>query len=159
MSGCCSDVDPRAHLCLTKEMDFILLAFPRDPVIEISPSLAAAEPVTVTCKILDVYPSHYLEVLLKKEDHVLLEKNFYEDESTNTENKTVTYSFNPTAEDIGKEFTCVAKLPIPNMDFELKERVTSERLTANCKHFHSRLFTPIPVQCEVSWNGFPQCEL
>ncbi|XP_057258110.1 vascular cell adhesion protein 1 isoform X1 [Pezoporus wallicus] len=114
-----------------KSVKVEIYSFPRDPVIEISPSLAAAEPVTVTCKILDVYPSHYLEVLLKKEDHVLHEKNFYEDESTNTENKTVTYSFNPTAEDIGKEITCVAKLPIPNMDFEPKERVTSEKLTAN----------------------------
>ncbi|XP_062462138.1 vascular cell adhesion protein 1 isoform X5 [Pezoporus occidentalis] len=114
-----------------KSVKVEIYSFPRDPVIEISPSLAAAEPVTVTCKILDVYPSHYLEVLLKKEDHVLHEKNFYEDESTNTENKTVTYSFNPTVEDIGKEITCVAKLPIPNMDFEPKERVTSEKLTAN----------------------------
>ncbi|NWS47396.1 VCAM1 protein, partial [Probosciger aterrimus] len=114
-----------------KSVKVEIYSFPRDPVIEISPSLAAAEPVTVTCKILDVYPSHYLEVLLKKEEHVLLEKNFYEDESTNTENKTVTYSFNPTAEDIGKKITCVAKLPIPNMDFEPKERVTSEKLTAN----------------------------
>ncbi|NXD70659.1 VCAM1 protein, partial [Eolophus roseicapillus] len=114
-----------------KSVKVEIYSFPRDPVIEISPSLAAAEPVTVTCKILDVYPSHYLEVLLKKEEHVLQEKNFYEDESTNTENKTVTYSFNPTAEDIGKEITCVAKLPIPNMDFEPKERVTSEKLTAN----------------------------
>uniref|UniRef100_A0A8B9F4X7 Ig-like domain-containing protein n=1 Tax=Amazona collaria TaxID=241587 RepID=A0A8B9F4X7_9PSIT len=114
-----------------KSVKVEIYSFPRDPVIEISPSSAAAEPVTVTCKILDVYPSHYLEVLLKKGDHVLHEKNFYEDESTNTENKTVTYSFNPTAEDIGKEITCVAKLPIPNMDFEPKERVTSEKLTAN----------------------------
>ncbi|XP_030898111.1 vascular cell adhesion protein 1 [Melopsittacus undulatus] len=114
-----------------KSVKVEIYSFPRDPVIEISPSLAVEEPVTVTCKILDVYPSHYLEVLLKKEDHVFHEKNFYEDESTNTENKTVTYSFNPTAEDIGKEITCVAKLPIPNMDFEPKERVTSEKLTAN----------------------------
>ncbi|XP_010011145.1 PREDICTED: vascular cell adhesion protein 1, partial [Nestor notabilis] len=114
-----------------KSVKVELYSFPRDPVIEISPHLVAAEPVTVTCRIPDVYPSHYLEVLLKKEGHVLHEENFYEDDSTNTENKTVTYSFNPTAEDIGKEITCVAKLPIPNMDFEPKERVTSEKLTAN----------------------------
>uniref|UniRef100_A0A672UGK3 Vascular cell adhesion molecule 1 n=1 Tax=Strigops habroptila TaxID=2489341 RepID=A0A672UGK3_STRHB len=114
-----------------KSVKVELYSFPRDPVIEISPSLVAAEPVTVICKIPDVYPSHYLEVLLKKEEHVLHEENFYEDDSTNAENKTVRYSFNPTAEDIGKEITCVAKLPIPNMDFEPKERVTSEKLTAN----------------------------
>ncbi|XP_074732721.1 vascular cell adhesion protein 1 isoform X1 [Strix uralensis] len=105
--------------------------FPSDPIIEISPSLVAGEPVTVICKIPDVYPSNRLEVLLKKEEHVLHEKEFYEDESTNTETKTVTYSFNPTAEDIGKDITCVAKLPISTTGFEPKERVTSQKLNAN----------------------------
>ncbi|XP_074689351.1 vascular cell adhesion protein 1 isoform X1 [Strix aluco] len=107
-------------------------SFPSDPIIEISPSLVAGEPVTVICKIPDVYPSHRLEVLLKKEEHVLHEKEFYEDESTNTETKTVTYSFNPTAEDIGKDITCVAKLSISTTTgFEPKERVTSQKLNAN----------------------------
>ncbi|XP_026709934.1 vascular cell adhesion protein 1 isoform X1 [Athene cunicularia] len=114
-----------------KSIKVELYSFPSDPIIEISPSLVAGEPVTVTCKIPDVYPSHRLEVLLKKEEHVLHEKEFYEDDSTNTETKTVTYSFNPTAEDIGKDITCVAKLPIPTMDFEPKERVTSQKLNAN----------------------------
>ncbi|NWS65935.1 VCAM1 protein, partial [Crotophaga sulcirostris] len=108
-----------------------LYSFPSDPIIEISPSLIAGEPVTVTCKIPDVYPSDHLEVLLKKEEHILHTENFYEDDSINTETKTVTYSFNPMAEDIGKEITCVAKLPIDNMDFEPKERVTSKKLNAN----------------------------
>ncbi|KAM6327042.1 vascular cell adhesion protein 1 [Podargus strigoides] len=106
-------------------------SFPSDPIIEISPTLVAGEPVTVTCKIPDVYPSDHLEVLLKKEEQVLLEKNFYEDASTNIETKTVTYSFNAMAEDIGKEITCVAKLPIAHMDFEPKERITSQKLDAN----------------------------
>ncbi|XP_074764310.1 vascular cell adhesion protein 1 isoform X2 [Athene noctua] len=114
-----------------KSIKVELYSFPSDPIIEISPSLVAGEPVTVTCKIPDVYPSHRLEVLLKKEEHVVHEKEFYEDDSTNTETKTVTYSFNPTAEDIGKDITCVAKLPIPTMDFEPKERVTSQKLNAN----------------------------
>ncbi|KAM6262876.1 vascular cell adhesion protein 1 isoform 3-T3 [Spheniscus humboldti] len=114
-----------------KSIKVELYSFPSDPIIEISPSLVAGEPVTVICKIPDVYPSDHLEVLLKKEEHVLHKENFYEDDSTNTETKTVTYSFNPTAEDIGKEITCVAKLPIANMDFEPKERVTSQKLNAN----------------------------
>ncbi|NXC18533.1 VCAM1 protein, partial [Corythaeola cristata] len=114
-----------------KEIDFILLAFPSDPIIEISPSLVAGEPVTVICKIPDVYPSDRLEVLLQKEECILSETNFYQDASTNTETKTVTYSFNPTAEDIGKNITCVAKLPIANKNFEPKERVTSQKLNAN----------------------------
>ncbi|NXT92275.1 VCAM1 protein, partial [Anhinga rufa] len=114
-----------------KSIKVELYSFPSDPIIEISPSLVAGEPVTVVCKIPDVYPSDHLEVMLKKEEHVLHEKNFFEDDSTNTETKTVIYSFNPTAEDIGKEITCVAKLPITNMDFEPKERVTSQKLNAN----------------------------
>ncbi|NXF54800.1 VCAM1 protein, partial [Oceanites oceanicus] len=114
-----------------KSIKVELYSFPSDPVIEISPSLVAGEPVTVICTIPDVYPSDHLEVLLKKDEHVLHEENFYEDDSTNTETKTVTYSFNPTAEDIGKKITCVAKLPIANMDFEPKERVTSQKLNAN----------------------------
>ncbi|XP_040422242.1 vascular cell adhesion protein 1 isoform X1 [Cygnus olor] len=114
-----------------KSIKVELYSFPNDPVIEISPSLVAGEPATVICKIPEVYPSDHLEVLLMKEGHTLHEKNFFEDDSTNTETKTVTYSFNPTTEDIGKEITCVAKLPIANMDFEPKERVTSLKLNAN----------------------------
>ncbi|NXH19683.1 VCAM1 protein, partial [Bucco capensis] len=114
-----------------KSVKVELYSFPSNPIIEISPSLVAGEPVTIICKIPDVYPSDHLEVLLKKEEHVLHSENFYEDDSTSTETKTVTYSFNPMAEDIGKEITCVAKLPIDNMDFEPKERVTSQKLNAN----------------------------
>uniref|UniRef100_A0A8B9DG49 Ig-like domain-containing protein n=1 Tax=Anser cygnoides TaxID=8845 RepID=A0A8B9DG49_ANSCY len=114
-----------------KSIKVELYSFPNDPVIEISTSLVAGEPATVICKIPEVYPSDHLEVLLMKEGHTLHEKNFFEDDSTNTETKTVTYSFNFTTEDIGKEITCVAKLPIANMDFEPKERVTSLKLNAN----------------------------
>ncbi|KFQ19371.1 Vascular cell adhesion protein 1, partial [Merops nubicus] len=114
-----------------KSVKVELYSFPSDPVIEISPSLVSGERVTVICTIPDVYPSDRLEVLLKKEERVVHEENFSEDVSTNTEAKTVKYSFNPTPEDIGKEITCVAKLPIANMDFEPKERVTSQKLNVN----------------------------
>ncbi|NXW36709.1 VCAM1 protein, partial [Phaetusa simplex] len=115
-----------------KSIKVELYSFPSDPIIEIRPSsLVYGERVTVICKIPDVYPSDHLEVILKKDERVLHEENFYEDDSTNTETKTVTYSFKYTAEDIGKEITCVAKLPIDNMDFEPKERVTSQKLNAN----------------------------
>ncbi|KFP42426.1 Vascular cell adhesion protein 1, partial [Chlamydotis macqueenii] len=114
-----------------KSIKVELYSFPSDPVIEIRPSLFAGEPVAVICKIPDVYPSSRLEVFLKKEEHILVEKYFYEDDSTNAETKTVMYSFNLTAEDIGKEITCVAKLEIDSMDFEPKERVTSQKLNAN----------------------------
>ncbi|NXV13517.1 VCAM1 protein, partial [Cepphus grylle] len=115
-----------------KSIKVELYSFPSDPIIEIRPSsLVYGERVTVICKIPDVYPSDHLEVILKKDERVLHEENFYEDDSTNTETKMVTYSFKYTAEDIGKEITCVAKLPIANMDFEPKERVTSQKLNAN----------------------------
>ncbi|XP_075616150.1 vascular cell adhesion protein 1 isoform X2 [Balearica regulorum gibbericeps] len=127
-----------------KSIKVELYSFPSDPIIEISPSLVAGEPVTVTCKIPDVYPSDHLEVFLKKEEHVLLKENFYDDDSTDTETKTVTYSFNPTAEDIGKEITCVAKLPITDMDFEPKERVTSRKLNANFGPQNTTIITAFP---------------
>ncbi|XP_056211281.1 vascular cell adhesion protein 1 [Falco biarmicus] len=114
-----------------KSITVELYSFPSDPIIEISPSSVSGEPVTVVCKIPDVYPSDHLEVLLKKEEHVIHTANFYDDDRKNTETKIVKYSFNPTAEDIGKEITCVAKLPIDSMDFEPKERVTSQKLNAN----------------------------
>ncbi|NWV14902.1 VCAM1 protein, partial [Ptilonorhynchus violaceus] len=113
-----------------KSVKVELYSFPSDPVIEISPFLVAGEPVTVICKIPDVYPSHYLEIRLMKGEQVFYEKTFYDDDSINTETKIVTYSFNPMAEDIGKEITCVASLPIPNMDFEPKARVSSQKLNA-----------------------------
>lgn len=145
MSGSCSYVDSRTNLKQTKEKCFVHTAFPSDPVIEVSTSLVAGEPATVICKIPDVFPSDRLEVLLMKEGHTLHAKDFSEDDSRNKETKTVTYSFNPTTEDIGKEITCVAKLPIANMDFEPKERVTSLKLNANCKCFYIRAFIPNTV--------------
>ncbi|XP_059678096.1 vascular cell adhesion protein 1 [Gavia stellata] len=114
-----------------KSIKVEIYSFPSDPVIEISPSLVAGERVTVICKIPDVYPSDHLEVLLKKEEHVLHKEHFYEGDSTNTETKTVTYSFTLTAEDIGKEITCVASLAIGNLDLEPKERIASQKLNAN----------------------------
>ncbi|NXY08243.1 VCAM1 protein, partial [Pteruthius melanotis] len=111
-----------------KHVKVEVYSFPSDPIIEISPSLVAGEPATVTCKIPQVYPSNCLEVLLKKDEHILHEKNFFEDGSTNAETKIVTYVFYPVSEDIGKEITCVASLPIAEMNFEPKERTSSQKL-------------------------------
>ncbi|KAM3668752.1 vascular cell adhesion protein 1 [Ammospiza maritima maritima] len=114
-----------------KSVKVELYSFPSDPIIDISPSLVAGEPAPVICKIPDVYPSHHLEVLLKKDGQVLHEEYFLDDDSTNTETKTVTYTFHPMAEDAGKEITCVARLPIADMDFEPKERTSSQKLNVN----------------------------
>ncbi|XP_071292253.1 vascular cell adhesion protein 1 isoform X3 [Agelaius tricolor] len=114
-----------------KSVKVELYSFPSDPVIEISQSLVAGEPAPVICRIPDVYPSHHLEVLLKKDEHVLHKEDFSDDDSTNTETKIVTYTFHPMAEDAGKEVTCVARLPIADMDFEPKERTSSQKLKVN----------------------------
>ncbi|NXU41738.1 VCAM1 protein, partial [Drymodes brunneopygia] len=135
-----SVVNSHSYLCTVlcdekekkeKSVEVELYSFPSDPIIEISPSLVAGEPATVICKIPDVYPSDRLEVLLKKDEHVLHQEEFSADDSTNTETKTVTYTFHPMAEDIGKEITCVARLPIADMDFAPKERTSSQKLNAN----------------------------
>uniref|UniRef100_A0A8C0VSF4 Ig-like domain-containing protein n=1 Tax=Cyanistes caeruleus TaxID=156563 RepID=A0A8C0VSF4_CYACU len=109
-----------------KSVKVELYSFPSDPIIEISPSLVAGEQATVICRIPDVYPSDHLEVLLKKDEHVLHREDFQDDDSMNLETKIVTYTFHPMAEDIGKEITCVARLPIADMDFEPKERTSSQ---------------------------------
>ncbi|NXY27411.1 VCAM1 protein, partial [Pomatorhinus ruficollis] len=114
-----------------KSVKVELYSFPSDPIIEISPSLVAGEPATVICKILDVYPSDRLEVFLEKDEDVFHEKYFFQDESTNIETKIVTYTFHPKLEDIGKEITCVARLQIADMDFQPKERASSQKLNAN----------------------------
>ncbi|NXF14515.1 VCAM1 protein, partial [Rhodinocichla rosea] len=132
-------VNSHSYLCTVicergkreKSVKVELYSFPSDPVIEISPSLVAGEPAPVICRIPDVYPSHHLEVLLKKDEHVLHEEYFFDDDSTNTETKIVTYTFHPMAEDAGKEITCVARLPIADMDFEPKERTSSQKLNVN----------------------------
>ncbi|NXD51466.1 VCAM1 protein, partial [Corvus moneduloides] len=135
-----SSVNSHAYLCTVtcdekekkeKQVQVEPYSFPSDPIIEIRSSLVAGEPATVICQIPDVYPSNGLEVLLKKDEYVLHEKNFFEDGSTNTETKIVTYTFHPVAEDIGKEITCVARLLIPDMEFEPKERTSSQKLNAN----------------------------
>ncbi|XP_010155998.1 PREDICTED: vascular cell adhesion protein 1-like, partial [Eurypyga helias] len=114
-----------------KSIKVELYSFPSDPVVEIHPSFDARPTVNVTCKIPDVYPSDRLEVILKKEEHVLHTESFHDDDCTDKKTKTVVHSFNYMPEDIGKEITCVAMLPIADMDFEPKERVTSQKLNAN----------------------------
>ncbi|XP_015492101.1 vascular cell adhesion protein 1 isoform X1 [Parus major] len=135
-----SIVNSHSYLCTVicddgekkeKSVKVELYSFPSDPIIEISPSSVAGEQATVICKIPDVYPSHRLEVFLKKDERAFHEEHFFEDDSINTETKIVTYTFHPMAEDIGKEISCVARLSIADMDFEPKERTSSQKLNAN----------------------------
>ncbi|XP_052521526.1 vascular cell adhesion protein 1 [Tympanuchus pallidicinctus] len=114
-----------------KSVKVELYSFPSDPVIKTTASLVVGETATVICKVHDVFPSDHLELLLKKEEHILHSKTFEGDVCTKAETKTVAYSFNLTTEDNGKEITCVARLQIAGMDFEPNERSTSLKLNAN----------------------------
>ncbi|TFK02554.1 Vascular cell adhesion protein 1 [Platysternon megacephalum] len=107
-------------------------AFPSDPVIEISTPLNVGEKASITCMVPKVYPSERLKMQLEKDGSVLEMKEFYEEGITETtETKSLTLTFIPTFEDIGKAITCVAQLPIDEMEFEPKKRQTSQRLSVN----------------------------
>ncbi|XP_053894181.1 vascular cell adhesion protein 1-like [Malaclemys terrapin pileata] len=107
-------------------------SFPSDPVIEISTPLNVGEKANITCMVPKVYPSERLTMQLKKDGSVLGMKEFFGEGSTvTTETKSLPLTFIPTFEDIGKAITCVAELPIDEMEFEPKKRQTSQRLSVN----------------------------
>ncbi|XP_027724043.1 vascular cell adhesion protein 1 isoform X2 [Vombatus ursinus] len=108
-----------------------LYSFPRDPEIEMSGPLIVGKPVTVTCKVPKVYPSERLEMTFWKEGshHPVELLDIVENaEGNNLETKGLKMIFTPTMEDMGKSLTCEAKLPIDEMDFEPKERKTTQIL-------------------------------
>ncbi|KAM9128946.1 vascular cell adhesion protein 1 isoform 1-T1 [Pangshura tecta] len=115
-----------------KSIKVDVYSFPSDPVIEISTPLNVGENASITCMVPKVYPSERLKMQLEKDGFVLKTKEFFEEESTETtETKSLTLTFIPTFEDIGKAITCVAELPIDEMEFEPKKRQTSQRLSVN----------------------------
>ncbi|XP_039339317.1 vascular cell adhesion protein 1-like isoform X3 [Mauremys reevesii] len=118
-----------------KEKSIIVLMFTLFPVIqviEISTPLNVGEKASITCMVPKVYPSERLKMQLEKDGSVLGMKEFYHEEHTKTtETKSLTLTFIPTFEDIGKVITCVAELPIDEMEFEPKKRQTSQRLSVN----------------------------
>ncbi|XP_037763751.1 vascular cell adhesion protein 1 isoform X2 [Chelonia mydas] len=115
-----------------KSIKVDVYSFPSAPVIEISTPLNVGEKASATCMIPKVYPSERLKLQLEKDGSVLDMKEFYEEVSTKTtETKSLTLTFIPTFEDIGKEITCVAELEIDEMEFEPKKRQTSQRLSVN----------------------------
>ncbi|XP_073214323.1 vascular cell adhesion protein 1 isoform X2 [Lepidochelys kempii] len=115
-----------------KSIKVDVYSFPSAPVIEISTPLNVGEKASATCMVPKVYPSERLKLQLEKDGSVLYMKEFYEEVSTKTtETKSLTLTFIPTFEDIGKEITCVAELEIDEMEFEPKKRQTSQRLSVN----------------------------
>uniref|UniRef100_A0A8C0GVV2 Ig-like domain-containing protein n=1 Tax=Chelonoidis abingdonii TaxID=106734 RepID=A0A8C0GVV2_CHEAB len=120
------------HVKKERSIKVDVYSFPSDPVIEISTPMTVGEKASITCMVPKVYPSERLKMQLEKDESVLGTKEFYHEEHTETtETKHLTLTFIPTFEDTGKAITCVAELPIDEMEFEPKKRQTSQRLTVN----------------------------
>lgn len=110
-------------------------AFPRDPEIEMSGLLVSGNPVTVSCQVPNVYPSDLLEIELLKGESVIENKNFLQDmDKKSLETKSLEMTFIPTTEDMGEVLVCLAKLHIDEMEFEPKQRQSTQMLYVNGKY-------------------------
>ncbi|XP_068821598.1 vascular cell adhesion protein 1-like isoform X4 [Capricornis sumatraensis] len=115
-----------------KEVKLIVQAFPSDPEIEMSGPLVSGNPVTVSCKVPNVYPFDRLEMELFKGESIMMNKVFSKDVSKKAlETKSLEKTFIPTAEDTGNVLVCLARLPIDEMEFELKQRQSTQTLYVN----------------------------
>ncbi|XP_020644376.3 vascular cell adhesion protein 1 [Pogona vitticeps] len=123
-----------------KRVQINIYSFPSDPVIEVSSPLVLGKPASITCRVPKVFPSEQLVLSLKKGDEVLpIGQCCDESHSSSVQTKTVNVNFTPTKEDIGKEITCLAELPIEDMEFEPKERKTTHVLNVNFGPLNTRI--------------------
>uniref|UniRef100_A0A8C5Y856 Vascular cell adhesion protein 1 n=1 Tax=Microcebus murinus TaxID=30608 RepID=A0A8C5Y856_MICMU len=114
------------------EVELVVEAFPGDPEIEMTGPLVNGKPVTVSCKVPNVYPFDRLEIELLKGETILGNKNFSEEEVGNSlETKSLETTFIPTTEDTGTVLVCRAKLHIDEMEFEPKQRQSTQTLYVN----------------------------
>ncbi|XP_006049873.3 vascular cell adhesion protein 1 isoform X1 [Bubalus bubalis] len=117
---------------LEKRIQVKPYSFPSDPEIEMSGPLVSGNPVTVSCRVPNVYPSDWLEIELFKGESIMMNKIFSKDVSKKAlETKTLEKTFIPTTEDIGNVLVCLARLPIDEMEFELKQRQSTQTLYVN----------------------------
>ncbi|XP_040854482.1 vascular cell adhesion protein 1 isoform X1 [Ochotona curzoniae] len=120
------------HKKLERGIQVELYSFPRDPEIELSGLPVSGSPVSVTCKVPSVYPFDRLEIELLKGETVLKNKEFLEElDRKSLETKSLEMTFIPTMEDTGKVLVCQAKLHIDEMEFEPKQRQSTQRLFVN----------------------------
>lgn len=120
------------HKKLEKGIKVDLYSFPRDPEIETSDLLVDGNPVTISCKVPHVYPLDRLEIELLKGESVMKSKHFLEDEHKKSlETKSLEITFVPTTEDTGKVLVCQAKLNIDEMEFEPKQRQSTQTIYVN----------------------------
>ncbi|XP_033006985.1 vascular cell adhesion protein 1 [Lacerta agilis] len=109
-----------------------IYSFPSDPAIEISQPLVLGEPATITCRVPKVYPADRLEIYLEIEGEVPRVTDFFREPLIKSvETKSASMTFTPSEEDNGRKITCRAKLPIDEMEFEPKERKTTQILQVN----------------------------
>ncbi|XP_010829277.1 PREDICTED: vascular cell adhesion protein 1-like isoform X2 [Bison bison bison] len=117
---------------LEKGIQVELYSFPSNPEIEMSGPLVNGNPVTVSCKVPNVYPSDRLEIELFKGESIMMNKIFLEDVSKKAlETKSLEMTFIPTVEDTGNVLVCLAQLPIDEMEFEPKQRQSTQILYVN----------------------------
>ncbi|XP_027798955.2 vascular cell adhesion protein 1 [Marmota flaviventris] len=109
-----------------------LYSFPRDPEIEMSGLLVNGNPVTVSCRVPNVYPFDHLEIELLNGETILMKKNFLEEmDRKSLETKSLEVTFTPTTEDTGKVLVCRAKLHTGEMESEHKQRQSTQTLYVN----------------------------
>ncbi|XP_076976214.1 vascular cell adhesion protein 1 isoform X2 [Tamandua tetradactyla] len=120
------------HKKLEKGIQVEVYSFPRDPEIEMSDLLVDGNPVTVTCKVPNVYPFDRLEIELLKGESIMKNQEFFGDmDKQSLETKSLEMTFIPTTEDTGKVLVCQAKLHIDEMEFEPKQRWGTQTLYVN----------------------------
>ncbi|KAF6294040.1 vascular cell adhesion molecule 1 [Rhinolophus ferrumequinum] len=107
-------------------------SFSRDPEIEMSSLLVDGNLINISCKVPNVYPSDRLEIELLKGESIMKKKTFLVDgHKKSLETKSLEMTFIPTTEDTGKVLVCRAKLHIDEMEFELKQRQSTQTLHVN----------------------------
>uniref|UniRef100_A0A8D2AMH1 Vascular cell adhesion protein 1 n=1 Tax=Sciurus vulgaris TaxID=55149 RepID=A0A8D2AMH1_SCIVU len=115
-----------------KEVELIVEAFPRDPEIEMSGLLVNGNPITVSCKVPNVYPFDHLEIELLNGETTLMNKHFLDKmDKKSLETKSLEITFIPTTEDTGKVLVCRAKLHTGEMESEPKQRQSTQTLYVN----------------------------
>ncbi|MBZ3873558.1 Vascular cell adhesion protein 1, partial [Sciurus carolinensis] len=117
---------------LEKRVRVDLYSFPRDPEIEMSGLLVNGNPITVSCKVPNVYPFDHLEIELLNGETTLMNKYFLEEmDKKSLETKSLEITFIPTTEDTGKVLVCRAKLHTGEMESEPKQRQSTQTLYVN----------------------------
>ncbi|XP_036199966.1 vascular cell adhesion protein 1 isoform X2 [Myotis myotis] len=130
---------------LEKGIKVDLYSFRRDPEIEMSGVLVSGSPVTVSCKVPEVYPLERLEIQLLKGGRVVKNKNFLMGaDKKSLETGSLDVTFVPTTEDTGEALVCLAQLHMDELDLEPTQRQSSHTLYVNNK------FAPRNTSIQVS---------